>query len=608
MNRTRASIKALIASNEAYYTPILAEARARFATLKNDFHDDPAWVSGWAHNFNCEACGTLLPYDRALAKGDPYTASFTCPNCDRVMQGEKYTEAWVYYNRYETASDLESVAVCALLGDEGAKKFIADFIDFYAEHYESFPIHGLSGGKLMGQILDEAVFCLFTLRALYPCLPLYSEAQKRLWYEKLFSPMAALIDAAEENGHIHNHVLWNKCAVAAVGLCFGDKALYSHAMEDDYGVRHQLREGLTADGLWYECGTTYHYYAMNAASELCALLADACPTDPLLPLLAKACEMPFTLSCDGIHFPTLNDGWYPVTYDGERARTVHVAWATAPTAELERQIGTIRSHTPAVFAEPYALLLDLKAPPTPLCKEAKADSAPLVYPSCKLAVIRAPFHAILKSGVLSSGHKHADCLSVVISPFSDDLGTAGYGNPLYRSWYATAASHTTVTVDGRQGPKIETVLPNHVEAIEGGVKATVDSWPDVLSATRTLAAEGDTLLDVTEIACEEEGHTVDWLFHGNGEVSTNAALGESVILGTDFGYQHFEDAKRLLCDGPLTLSFSLDGETLTLQTDVQGMEVFLAKSPDNPAHRYRTVLVLRSHAKDNRFTVRYTKK
>lgn len=607
MNTTRDAILSLIARDEGYYRPILEEARKRFSVLKNGFHDDAAWLSGWAHNFNCEDCGTQLLFDSSLAHGDPYAASFSCPNCGKIMQGQKYAEAWVYYNRTKAAADLESAAVCALLGDVSAENFIADFIDFYAKHYESFPIHGLSGGKITGQILDESVFCLFTLRALYPCLCFYTDTKKRFWYEKLFSPMVALIDGARENTLIHNHVLWNKCAVAAVGLCFGDEALYSHAMNDEYGVRHQLKEGLTADGLWYECCTTYHYYAMNAVSELCALLADAHPTDPLLPLLAKACEMPFTLSRDGLHFPTLNDGWYPVAYDGQHARTVHVAWATSPTAELERQISTIRSHTPAVFAKPYALLLDGKAPPVPARATSQADGAPLVYPSCKLAVMRAPFHAILKSGVINDIHKHADCLSVVISPFSDDLGTVGYGNPLYRSWYATAASHTTVTVDGTQGESIDTVFPNRVEAVKDGVRATVEAWPHVLSATRTLTTEGEALVDTTEILCEEEGHTVDWLFHSKGEWTANAALGEAVTLGEENGYQHLKDAKRLVTDGPLSLSFTLEGETLTLTANTERMEAYIAKSPDNPADRYRTVLILRSHAKNNRFTVKYTR-
>ena len=104
MNTTRDAILSLIARDEGYYRPILEEARKRFSVLKNGFHDDAAWLSGWAHNFNCEDCGTQLSFDSSLAHGDPYAASFSCPNCSKIMQGQKYAEAWVYYNRIKAAA------------------------------------------------------------------------------------------------------------------------------------------------------------------------------------------------------------------------------------------------------------------------------------------------------------------------------------------------------------------------------------------------------------------------------------------------------------------------------------------------------------------------
>ena len=47
--------------------------------------------------------------------------------------------------------------------------------------------------KLMPQLLDEAVWCTYVLRALYPCHALFPAEKLQIWKEKLFRPMAEVI-------------------------------------------------------------------------------------------------------------------------------------------------------------------------------------------------------------------------------------------------------------------------------------------------------------------------------------------------------------------------------------------------------------------------------
>lgn len=85
------------------------------------------------------------------------------------------------------------------------------------------------------------------------------------------------------------------------------------------------------------------------------------------------------------------------------------------------------------------------------------------------------------------------------------------------------------------------VIPTHVEETQNGVRAVVDSgWEHVVSASRTLTPEGDTLVDRTESV--------------------------------------------------------LDGEhVITLHANTSNMEVYVARAPGNPATELCTSIILRVH-------------
>ena len=191
-----------------------------------------------------------------------------------------------------------------------------------------------------------------------------------------------------------------------------------------------------------------------------------------------------------------------------------------------------------------------------------------------------------------------------LPPFSNDLGTPGYGHPLYKGWYQLAASHNTIAVDGDQPPF---VIPTHVEECGEGVRAVVDGgWDGVVSAQRTVTPGEDMLYDRTEVVCDGE-RTIDWLFHAEGEAVFCAEPGEAAELGAYPGYEHLSDVRRIACD-ELTVTFTLNGKKLTLAANTAGMQVFAAQSPGNPANVLRTSVILRVRADRAVFDVRYTLK
>ena len=587
MKTTARQIRQLISSDETYYAPIVEQARENCRLLVETFRDQPEWVSGWGHQFACPECAAHLNFDFAMNFNPPNT--FVCPNCGKAVTGPEFDEAWVYYYRLLAAEKLESVAVCALLGDAEAVSFLERFFDFYAGYYAGFAIHGHGNGKVMPQVLDECVWCILLLRAYYPCRHLFAAEKKQYWYEKLFRPVAELVNAPEIQTSVHNHVLWHKSAAGSVAVCFGDEAFLDEILHGRLGIRELVEKGFTADGLWHEGSPLYHYYALEALTGFCQFFAVEHPDDPLIKALEKTHLAGLRLSHDNWHMPSINDGWYPLPLS-RFADQFHRAAMASGSDALMTQLERIRQRNPGAVAVPAALLID------------RVPAGAEIWESTNLAIFRQPVFAILKSGVLVRSHKHRDNLSVIMPPFSNDLGTPGYGHPLYKGWYQLAACHNTIAVDGDQPPF---VIPTHVEACGEGVRAVVDSgWEGVVSAQRTVTPLEDALHDRTEVVCDTE-RTIDWLFHAEGDVVFSAEPGETAVLGEYPGYEHLTDVRRIDCEH-LTVSFTLDGKKLTLAADTKGMQVFAARSPGNPANQLRTTILLRVRAGSAVFEAVYT--
>ena len=549
----------------------MAAARAAAAEAAAKFSDDPARLSGWGHNFVCPDCAARVTFDIDMVWNPPHV--FVCPNCGGTASSVDHDEAWVGMYRQHYAEKMEAVAAAALDGDTSARDFMARYIDFYADNYEKFPVHGrwAGKGKVEPQSLDEGVWAIAILRGLYPARRLFTAAQLEKWYRLLFKPLAELL--LPQSMHVHNIPCWLRCAIGMIGITFGDDTLLTAALEGDFGIRRQVAAGFTADGLWYEGSLHYHYYTAEGLTYFLALYADKNPDDPLISRLADIYNAPLMLSHDGWHLQSTNDGWYPRTLE-TYATQIHRAAVLTGDPGLLRQVDKIRELAPESIALPYALLIEK---PRESCK---------LWTATNLAIFDAPMKFILKSGVISPSHRHRDSLSVILPPYSDDLGTPGYGHPLTPGWYRLAASHNCVTVDLEQAGDI---YKTHIEAVPGGARAVYDSgWEGVESASRTVTQEGDALIDVTEISCSGT-HTIDWLLHLSGDVSYHGEASPAAALGDAHGYEHLTHVRKVTADG----DFVIRAGALTVKIAAAG-DVYLADSPDNPADGKRTAVIVRT--------------
>ena len=576
-----------IAASDGQYAQMLQTAKERGAFWRTSFSDDKARLSGWFHNFVCPKCAMGLRQDYVWKPG----RTFVCGRCGAEASGRDLDEAWVYGYRYEAVQALANPALMYhVYGDKESLDYIIRFVDFYADAYDDFPVHGTHAGqgKIMGQSLDEAVWAAAVLRALNVCGRESFPAEKLAsWRDRLFLPLADLI--GRQVSVIHNIHLWLQSARGLIALFFGDDALLKDAMESEYGIRNQAGKGYTADGLWHELSLGYHYYATEALCEFVAAYACVCPGDELVGILRRAYQSPIQLSSDGRTLPSINDMAYPAGI-ASRSRPAFRAYRVAPSPELAYQIRRGLDDGRGGVPETETLLFML-----PLDAEQAAFAAPdrKVLSSSCLAVMNRPVYALMKTGSLVRSHMHADALSVILSPFSDDLGTSGYGHPMYGAYYRTSLCHNTVLMDGVSQPSRP--QRQSLSDVPGGMSGRVDELFDGVSAVRTLTDENGMLKDVTEITSDAV-HCFDWFFHSAGETELPSGGKRSSLSGNEASYGYLTDVREYEARDGFEAGFTLNGRRLTVRLSpgtVRAGKVFTARIPGNPADTYLTAIVVR---------------
>lgn len=550
---------------------------------KANFNDSVEAVSGWWHNYYCPSCAAELGFDRNRP------GWYKCPACGAVAERTGILdEAWVYIYRYNLSDALIDAAVAyRVTGDRGFADFVKNTVLWYADRYSRFDEHGswAGRGKIQGQSLDEAVWGVNLLRALKICrLDPLSEEGRRM-YREMFLPMARLVTA--QSWGIHNIPLWHASFAAGVALFFDDKKLYQQSMGGDLGARRQVLEGFTADGIWYENSTGYHYYSLEAATYLAAFIKESGLEEEEAGFINRVREAYLAFPRLGFRdgsLPCFNDSSKSMKAVAERA-AIYVAARLFPESagELFSIAGRETQNARAKWF--YG---DPGEPPSK--KPLKTEHLP---GNC-IAVLRTPgIEVFTKYGNLTPSHSHPDALEICIPPFALDPGTTGYGSPICRDWYRATASHCTFTVDGKnqnftaRGSAETRTGPDGSSSIRMEIN---DAFEGV-RAIRTLKAAENTLEDDLELFSDEE-HSYDWFFHGAGVFKAQGELIPGSINETENGYRYLKDCHAWTDH---RCSWELQGKRLELNLEEipQGAVVYVFKTPDNPAIETRHTILVR---------------
>lgn len=580
------------------YRDIYDKTKSRADYWITHFSESPHETAGWAHDYVC-SCSATLEYHRE--RPDLHR----CPRCGAVAENtEKITQAWQYYRRRDISNGIEAAALTAVVdNDLNARDFVLNAIRWYADNYHSFAEHGghAGTGKVMGQSLDEAVWCCTLLNALFIIdFDGESDEGKRL-YKSLFMPLSQLV--IKQTRAIQNIALWHCAAAVGAAVLFRNDALLKQVLNGRHGARAQISEGFSMDGLWFENSPAYHYYALEAATRLVHYLyAGQIREDIFFDRLIKAWTVYERLAFKNGALVSTNDGGNNQTLISKAPAAIAAAWALIPHPDfplLQAHIAKYYDKSPCMQALLYGI------PPS---GGQKPENESVLLPSNKMCILRSKGGAadvFCKYGNLSKSHAHPDALSISIYPFCMDVGTSGYGSRLHREWYTKTLSHSTVVVDARDQNR---EAAGSAMLTKGGCCFTAvvnDAYPGV-SISRELLLSGSLLRDTVTVRSNKT-HQIDWVFHSSGEACFSGAFSPAVLGEKANGYEWLSDIRRW-SGGHLAAQWQKDGRILQLSIGPEELcnaEVYFARSPDNPGNLYRDTILIRKRAKEFSLTACY---
>lgn len=495
----------------------LAQERATVDAWMAKHHDRIQWSAGWSHDGVSPKDGSRVTWTEAIPREEqPF---FSSPSDPKIEITEKLFAWWVVTFRGKHVETMVRAArLYRLTGEARYATWVAGQMDFYADNFLQWqPARADQGARLFWQTLTEASNLVKFTEAVRLLGDFVPPEKREGWRTKFFQPEVAVLNRTHHD--IHNIATWQRCAAGEVALLFNDAAMWREALDGRYGLRRQMAEGITSDYLWYEQSLGYNGFVVRAVLTLFTTAGLYGRADELALEMATAENL--MLSPTYLRFP---NGQLPNPADSSGI-------PTAPSRELfaetYRVFPTTLGLEEARETRDWNTLLD--PPPAP--------PRPFVMPTVTSRSLESTRMALLKSGhwqvfthygQLTRSHSQPEALNY--SAFFDstdithDPGVVGYGSPLYKGYYATALNHNVPLVKGEgQMP----TSPGELLAFSAEpahVTVGQSQYRDNARARRTLAIEGDALIDTATVEATQGPQPLGMALHVQGKVRLPAAF------------------------------------------------------------------------------------
>lgn len=547
--------------DDAAWAKWLAARRLATDEWMANRRDRVEWVAGWWHDFVNDKDGGFLTWT-------PEPPTGVTP---AVFGG------WVFGFRTRMGEQMVDAArLYRLTGEKRYAEWAAAQLDFYAAHYLEWPIQTRwSKARLMCQSLDDANMLVRFIKAARTLGDFVTEDRKKQWHEKLFQPMALQLD--ETFQRVHNIACWQRTAMALAALYSKDEELWKRAIDGAYGIRRQMEDGVTSDGLWLEQSLGYNSYVVSALLPL----FEVAGLEGRMGELRRPMEIAENLML-GPSALRFADGKLPTPAD---STGITHKWPELGILTAARRVfPTTFGLQAAAGQKNWDTLLDpperLQTPPAaPPVRSRSLESS-------RMAVLRdGPWQVYFHYGQLDPSHAQAEALQWEAYyrdiDITHDPGTVGYGSPLHRGFYQTGAAHNVPLIDGlgqqRWAPgELVSFSPTSVSARQPEYRSGV-------SAERTLALKEGALIDsVRIIAADGQKHRLGLTLQLQGDIH----LPDGFQPDGAFSLPQWKDARTLQSgrEAAFTVITGNEGMALTVRASAP-MRVTVANVPDAPPNR-----------------------
>lgn len=566
--------------------------------------DKVGWIAGWHHDFVSPKDGSFLTF----TADEPGEETLSSPSDRQVKLTPKLHAAWVYEFRMRNAGMMiEAARLFRLTGDVKYAHWAAGQLDFYADNYNQWPTR--NGTHFMYQSLDEAVILtrwITTARMLGDLVP---ARQKELWSGNLFKPQAKLLNTTLQT--VHNIACWQRSAVGQVALYCQDDALWQIAVEGPFGIRNQVRRGVTSDYIWFEQSLGYNGYVVKALApffEYALMEGRGAGLETEMATVENLLLSPLVM-----RFP---NGQLPNPADAGKPQRLSMVSMNAPeSGEADYSSETLANFWSLYPTKPGLALLQntrpkswellLDPPPATPVAETLSPVTSHNLESSRMAIIRSgPWQVYFHYGQITSTHSQAEALNYEVFyrdiDVSHDPGTTGYGSKFTTEFFRSGPCHNVPLVDGLGEDSW------HLGRLENfsrtNVAASQREYRPDASARRSLTIVGDKLLDQVSIATTDgTNHLLGFVLNLQGRVKLSddfkSAPGFS-RTHPNVAFNYWQEVQSANAEDRAVLEVEFKGATIEVQFQLPGkFTIFHAQAPDYPPAR-REVLFVETQGKE----------
>jgi hypothetical protein len=495
-------------------------------------------VSPWHWEHRCPVDGALIPSD----PGRPPT------DLDGVVIGQRH---------YANARTIRNAGIAFhITGDKAYARHARELLLAYGKAYKGYPFHEyvpgsrFGGGHAQSTVLDEAVWLIPMAQGADLVWDTLSVDERRDLADHLFLPAVRESILPNTLG-VHNIQCWKNSAIGLVGYLLGDQDLIGAAIDDPkQGYRQQMRQGVQADGVWFEGAWGYQFYTLNALAPLTEAARHA-GTDLYEEPLRRLYTAPLSLAMPNLRLPAFND-----SEEVSASNAIYeLAYARYKDPLFAAGIPSDRGSEPSLW---YGLpKVPIAAAPALGSRNATTSG----YAILQKGQGPDATWLCLKYGAHGGGHGHPDKNSFVLYArgrvVCPDAGIQPYGSPMHGAWNRTTVAHNALVVDeANQEPATGKCLAFGTEAGVGYAMTDAGPIAPGVRHVRTAFLLDENLAVFADQIEGEQSHTWDIACHAFGQWALPGQGPTWTGPGRN-GYQHLRGMTVQPAAGGLTLPLRL---------------------------------------------------
>lgn len=467
--------------------------------------------------------------------------------------GEDYEITQTHYNLANAARDL--ALMWQFTGERKYADKSKEILLAYADKYLTYAIHdkegrvgdkASAGGRATAQGINEAAWVIPLAWAYDLTYDVLTPAERERIEKNVLRPAAELLMANNEGRH--NHQSWYNAGIGVIGFALGEKEYVEHALhKKGSGFYYQMKNSVTADGMWYEGSMHYQFYVLQALGPLAEAAYHAGINVYQEPGYAALFDFPLAYADATMRLPIINDGREVYLGASDRSRYYESAYRRLQDA---RYVNVLRASARTSLESLVFGVGELPAAATLPWRSAE-------FAKSSLAVLRAGSGFDAKQVVLNymgyeGGHSHPDQLGIVSfgvgRTLAPDAGSIKYEDPAHTGWYKQSLSHNVLVVGEKSqqrapAGRLDTFVSG--QKLQAARAATTKSYGSV-NLARTLLLNDDYLIDVFQADSIVE-ETFDWVYHNYGRFTTSLNL-QPTTLSKKNGYEFLKSTAAAKTD------------------------------------------------------------